>query len=198
MDNLIINTTLWYWYQQIFKLKGGKSNRIVPFVGQVALHRITNPDVDKRLKVLIFRLESLQDECVGLMDRDVKEYEKIIRAIQMPKKTRSAQTSREKALQEAKIRAGAPPMMLMEYGLEGLKIGFILIQEGPKVTVADEAVAMEVACSCLRGGIWLTEANLAGITDIEYVKQKIEVLEDLKTEAEDLYVEAKEELKKRF
>ncbi len=57
------------------------------FVIQVAIHRTTHPNVDNRLKVLIFRLESLQDECVGLMDRDVKEYEKIIRAIQRPKRT---------------------------------------------------------------------------------------------------------------
>ncbi len=49
-------------------LLGALAAALGRFVAQVALRRTTNPDIDKRLKVLIFRLESLQDECVGLSD----------------------------------------------------------------------------------------------------------------------------------
>ncbi len=74
----------------------------------------------------------------------------------------------------------------------------IAVQDGHMVAVADAAVAMEMASSCIQGAILLTEANLSGITDIEYVKQKRKFLEGLKTEAADLYLRAKEELSQRL
>ena len=67
---------------------------------------------------MISRLETLQDKCIELMDQDVAAYQKIIRITHMQENKASAQSNRQKAIQETRIRAAQPPVILMELAAE--------------------------------------------------------------------------------
>jgi formiminotetrahydrofolate cyclodeaminase len=179
-------------------LAGALATALERFVARLKLIHKTDQKVRENYETLISRLEILQAKCIEMMDRDAKEYEKIIKAMKMSKLTQQDRARRKTALQEAKIAALNPPMMLIDYGLEMLQNAITLIKEGHDEAVADAGVAVEMAHSCVWGGIWTTRANLQGITDKTHVQQKTEILERLQNEAEDLYSEARQELEKRL
>jgi len=179
-------------------LLGALAAALERFVAQLTLKHNTDQKVREPYETLISRLENLQEKCIEIMDRDVISYEKIIKAIKMSKLTQQDRARRKTGLQKAKIGALNPPMMLIDYGLEMLRNAITLIKEGHDAAVADVGVAVEVAHSCIWGGIWTTKANLQGISDKIQVQQKTEILERFQNEAEDLYAEALQELKKRL
>ncbi len=102
----------------VLALLGALASALQRFVASVARHRRNNPDVDKRLKEMISRLETLQDKCIELMDQDLAAYQKIIRITHMQENKVSAQSNRQKAIQETRIRAAQPPVILMELAAE--------------------------------------------------------------------------------
>ncbi len=179
-------------------LAGAMVAALERFVVRLTLTRNNDPDVRERLGGILSRLECIQEECLAMMDRDVKEYERILRALQMPKTTQEEQGQREAALQEARTRALSPPMALAECGLEMLHLSHGLIDEGYQVALADAGVAAEMAHACFRGAIWIARANLLGISDLGFVEQHRPLLKNLETEAEDLYQKIKEKLKERL
>lgn len=179
-------------------LVGALAAALERFVARLTLRRHSDPDARKRLTGILSRLECLQEKCVEMMDRDVKEYERVLKALQMPKATEDEKAEKEAALQKAKVAALSTPMVLAECGLEMLQWSRGLIEEGYQAALADAGVAAEMAHACLWGGLWMARANLLGISDLSFVEQRRKILETLETEGEDLYRKTRDELKKRL
>jgi len=110
--------------------------------------------------------------------------------------TQSEQFKREGALQKAKTVALIPPKELIRCGLDMLRCGFVLIQEG--LPVADAGAAAEMAHACVWGGIWMVRSNLMEISDPDLVTQHRKILDMYRKEEEGLYGEITKELKKRL
>jgi formiminotetrahydrofolate cyclodeaminase len=179
-------------------LAGALAAALERFVARLTLRRHSDPDARKRLTGILSRLECLQEKCVEIMDRDVKEYERVLKALQMPKATEDEKAEKEAALQKAKVAALSTPMVLAECGLEMLQWSRGLIEEGYQVALADAGVAAEMAHACLWGGLWMARANLLGITDHSFVEQHQQLIKNLQTKAEDLYKKIKERLKEQL
>lgn len=179
-------------------LAGALAAALERFVVRLAQRQLEDPKAGEDLEEFLSRLEWLQEKCAEMMDRDVKEYERVIQVLQMPKATEEEQAQREKALQEANAAALGPPMSLVEYGLEMLRHSSKLIDEGNEVAIADAGVAAEMANACFRGGLWMARANLRGISDLGFVEHHRQLLETLQTEADDWYPKIREKLNKRL
>ncbi len=179
-------------------MAGALASAMGRFVVRVTLRRHGDHDFREPLTGLLSRLDSLQKKCVETIDRDEKAYKRIIRSSQMPKSTKEEQAKREASLQKAKIAALSPPMDLVEHGLEMLRFSQILVEECYPAALADAGVVAEMAGACFRGGIWTARANLLAIRDRTLVEQRQELLDNLETEAEDLYQKIKEKLNERL
>lgn len=179
-------------------LAGALSAALEQFVTQLTIKKGKNPDSTPRLSETFSRLKDLQNQCVELMDRDVEAYERVMEALNWQTTARGEEARREAALGEAKMAALGPPMELVECGLEMLRYSHLLIVEGYQVALADAGVAAEMAHACLWGALWIAGANLQEIPNRSFVEQQRRRLETLQTEADHLYGQAREELRKRL
>jgi formiminotetrahydrofolate cyclodeaminase len=182
----------------VVALAGALAAALERFVSSLTLRQLEDPKAGEGFKKILSRLERLQEKCVEMMDRDVKEYERVIQVLQMPNATEEEQVHREAALQEANSAALIPPMALVECGLELLRRSSKLIDEGHEVALADVGVAAEMANASFWGGLWVARANLPGISDPGFVEHHRQLLETLQTEAEDWYQQIREKLNKRL
>lgn len=179
-------------------LAGAISAAMETFVARLTLSRHKGPDVPERLEGIISPLESLQEECTALMERDVEAYGRIIQASKMAKRSQEEEAKRKSALEEAKIGALSPPMTLIECSLKMLRYSHMLVEEGCDVALADAAVAVEMAHATFWGALWIAKANLTGISDLGFVDQHQRLLKKIQTEAQDLYQKIQERLDERF
>jgi formiminotetrahydrofolate cyclodeaminase len=177
-------------------LAGALAAALGQFVTQLTIKKANNPDSTDGLTKILSRLIDLRQKCVETMDDDVREYEGVMQALRMPKTTQEEQAKREVALQEAKNAALASPMALIECGLEMLRYSLLLIKEGYQVALADAAVAAELAHACLWGGSWIAKANLLEISDPGIELPPVRTLEARQSEAEELYTECRDLLRK--
>ena len=179
-------------------LVGATAAALFRFVAQVSLSGNKIPERKENLTTMISRLKSLQESCVKTMDRDKEAYHRIIQTSRLANTTQSEQFKRETALKKTKTGALIPPMELIRCGLVMLRFGFVLIQEGLPVALADAGAAAEMAHACVWGGIWMVRSNLMEISDPDLVTQNRKILDIYRKEEEGLYGEITKELKKRL
>ncbi len=179
-------------------LTGALAAALGRMVARLTLRQEKDSNVRKTLLRIQERLEDLQKECVDMMDRDVKEYEGVLQAIQMLRITDHKQAKSEAALQEAWTSALGPPMALAKCGLEMLRLSHGLMKKGYPVVLADAGVAAEMAYACLWGSIWTARSNLLKISSRSFVEQHRKILETLQTEGEGLYRGVRDKLQNRL
>jgi formiminotetrahydrofolate cyclodeaminase len=179
-------------------LAGALAASMEIFVARLSLRKRRNPSLSEDLLKWLPHLEELPKKCVGLMDRDAESYERVIQALRMPQATSEEETLRLKSLQEAMKLALVPPLELVECGVDMLRCGQRLVENGDQVALGDAGAASELAHACLWGGLWICRINLARIGDADFVKRQKRLLEQLEEEGESLYRAVRNSLDKRI
>jgi formiminotetrahydrofolate cyclodeaminase len=179
-------------------LAGAMCAALEQFVIRLTIRKRKNPDSTVTLTEILPRLKDLQKKCVEMMDGDVQAYEQLMRALRMPTTTQVEKTRKGAALREAKVEVLGPPLALAEGGLEMLRYSRLLIEKTYPMAVADAGVATEMAHACLCSALWITRANLLGISDTKLVSQQVKILQRLQMEGDDLYRKIQYEIEKRL
>lgn len=165
-------------------LSGAIAASLGIFVTRLTLRHEKDPGLIKDFRVILERFKYLQDKCLDIMHQDPTEYKKILTAFRMPKNTREESARRKAALEEASIAALGPPVSLIEYGTEILRMSRKLVEKGYGPAKADAEAAAEIAHACLCSGLRIARANFPGISDPEYYRK---MLADFETEGEYYY-----------
>jgi formiminotetrahydrofolate cyclodeaminase len=168
-------------------LAGALAASLEIFVARLSLRKRRNPSFSEDLPKWLSHLEELQKKCLGLMDRDAESYERVIQAARMPGDTSEQESHGLKASREAVKLALVPPLELVECGVDLLRYGQRLVENGDPVALGDAGAAAEFARACLWGGLWICRINLTRIGDADFVNRQIRLLEQLEEEGESLY-----------
>jgi len=112
--------------------------------------------------------QDLKEFFLRAVDLDTASFDQVMEAFRLPRKTEEQKAAREKAIQEATREATRVPLLVMEKGLEALKLIRVVAENGNKNSISDAAVAALAALTAVEGAYYNVLINLPGITDQQF------------------------------
>jgi len=143
-------------------------------------------DVQEEMEELIEATTQLKEDYLDLVNQDMKVFGEYMEALQMPKETSEEEEKRNKAMKKASIEATEVPFSMAEKSVEILKQALIAAKNGNTHAVSDAGVGAIEAWAALEAAELNVNINLAFMNDEEYVTEKREAMEALKSEAKEL------------
>lgn len=164
-------------------LTGGQGIALTAMVCALTLDKKKYEAVQELVADSQVKALALKDQFLDAIDRDAKTFSAVSAVYSMAKNTEEEKSARSAALQTALKGCTEPPMDMMEYALESLKLTATLVGKS-NVNVASD---LGVAALCLKAAVqsaWLNVCiNLGSIKDEGYVTE-------YRTEGEAILAEA--------
>lgn len=110
-------------------------------------------------------LKALESKVLDLVDRDTDAFNAIMECYRLPKETESDIKKRNKAIEQAMIRAIEVPEAIAEIALEALNKVDLLIHYGNQFALSDIGVGVLMLYAGLEGAALNMKINLANLTD---------------------------------
>ena len=115
-------------------------------------------------------LTSVRERLLALADRDTEAYNKVARAMRLPKGSDAEKAARRQALQQGLREATETPLEIVRTAAEALQHARTVAQYGNPAAASDVRVAIELLEAAGAGAAANVEINLAGIDDEPYKK----------------------------
>ena len=166
---------------------GGASAAVGAFASALGM-MVTNLtvsyiDVEAEMEDIRSRLEALQQELVGLTDRDAEAFEPLSRAYGLPKETEEQRIEKERVMEKALYEASVVPLQIMKTVFRVMEDLEVLGEKGSRLAVSDVGVAVLFARAALEG------ASLNIYINTRLMKNR-EQAERLNQESDELIAEA--------
>lgn len=150
-------------------------------IGKVARYTLAKQTKTAKALAELKRIVALSDriaqQFLRSVRQDVAAYQRIARALRLPKATPEQQQARRKRLQAALVAGCSIPMAVLEYAYQGLRAADRLLTCGAnRSLLSDVGVAMELLWGSGESAQWLLKDNLAGIRDRHFVEKARRVL----------------------
>ena len=132
--------------------------------------------------------QNLKDELLDLVDEDTNAFNKIMEALQMPKKTDAEKAARMEALELASQYATQVPFKTMNVAFKAFEVVEAMVKNGNPASVSDAGVGALCCRSAVMGAYLNVKINAAGLKDRAFADNI--VAEGAKIEAEAIAKEA--------
>ena len=132
--------------------------------------------------------QKLKDELLDLVDEDTNAFNKIMEALQMPKKTDAEKAARMEALELASQYATQVPFKAMNVAFKAFEVVEAMVKNGNPASVSDAGVGALCCRSAVMGAYLNVKINAAGLKDRAFADNI--VAEGAKIEAEAIAKEA--------
>ena len=132
--------------------------------------------------------QKLKDELLDLVDEDTNAFNKIMEALQMPKKTDEEKAARMEALELASQYATQVPFKTMNVAFKAFEVVEAMVKNGNPASVSDAGVGALCCRSAVMGAYLNVKINAAGLKDRAFADNI--VAEGAKIEAEAIAKEA--------
>ncbi|MGN0033068.1 MAG: glutamate formimidoyltransferase [Candidatus Limimorpha sp.] len=132
--------------------------------------------------------QRLKDELLDLVDEDTNAFNKIMEALQMPKKTDADKAARLEALELASQYATQVPFKTMNVAFKAFEVVEAMVKNGNPASVSDAGVGALCCRSAVMGAYLNVKINAAGLKDRTFADNI--VAEGAKIEAESIAKEA--------
>ena len=132
--------------------------------------------------------QKLKDELLDLVDEDTSAFNKIMEALQMPKKTDAEKAARMEALELASQYATQVPFKTMNVAFKAFEVVEAMVKNGNPASVSDAGVGALCCRSAVMGAYLNVKINAAGLKDRAFADNI--VAEGAKIEAEAIAKEA--------
>lgn len=132
--------------------------------------------------------QKLKDELLDLVDEDTNAFNKIMEALQMPKKTDAEKAARMEALEFASQYATQVPFKTMNVAFKAFEVVEAMVKNGNPASVSDAGVGALCCRSAVMGAYLNVKINAAGLKDRAFADNI--VAEGAKIEAEAIAKEA--------
>lgn len=144
------------------------------------------------------KLSELTSESLELIDEDAESFNQVMSAFKMSKDTEAEKEKRSQEIQTALVGAAESPLQIMKVGLEILKLGTQIIEEGNVNAVSDAGVGALLALSAVKGGRYNVLINAESLKDESAAENLKSEADQIVKEAEELAAEINEMTEKRI
>ena len=117
------------------------------------------------------RGQVLKDQLLDLVDEDTNAFNKIMAALQMPKKTDADKAARMEALELASQYATKVPFKTMNVAFEAFDIVEAMAKTGNPASVSDAGVGALCCRSAVMGAYLNVKINAAGLKDRAFAEK---------------------------
>lgn len=124
-------------------------------------------DVEEEVGRCLEELQVLQQELLGLADRDAEVFAPLAAAYRMPGETKEERERKEQATQALLSEAAHVPFEIMKKAAKSLEILDFLEQKGSRMAASDVGVAASFIRSALTGAVMNVWINTRSMTDRE-------------------------------
>ena len=167
----------------ISALNGAIATALTEMVANLTIGKKKYIDVEAEMEDIRSRLEALQQELVGLTDRDAEAFEPLSRAYGLPKETEEQRIEKERVMEKALYEASVVPLQIMKTVFRVMEDLEVLGEKGSRLAVSDVGVAVLFARAALEG------ASLNIYINTRLMKNR-EQAERLNKESDELIAEA--------
>ncbi len=160
---------------------GALAAGLVCMVGRITLGK--EPVPPERLNRVVEKGEELRQKLLGLVAEDAGAFDSVLQAYRLP---RDQEKSREKAIQEATVKAADVPLSTLDTSVQVLLLALEVAEVGAASALSDVVTAVAAAKAAVEGAASNVLINLDSLYDQEYVRRISKKVRELKTETLEL------------
>lgn len=152
-------------------LCGALAASLGEMVTALTIGRKKYADVEEEMLQYAPQMELARRKFIDFIDEDAEAYQVVFDAFKMPKETDEEKSARNKAIQEATLKAAMVPLRVAETAVGIMGSIFEIGSKGNRNAVTDACVAMMCARTAALGAILNVRINLSGLDDKEKAKE---------------------------
>ncbi len=179
-------------------LCGALSASLSSMVSNLTVGKKEYKNVQKDVKEIAVKAQSLKDEFLRAVDLDTIAFNKLMEAYRLPKKTEELKKERAQAVEEALKEATLVPFGVLEKSIKALNLAREIALKGNKNSLSDAGVAGLTAQAAAEGGYYNIKINLPNLQDNEFKSKIKKQAASLKKKAVKLGDELREIIEKEL
>jgi glutamate formiminotransferase/formiminotetrahydrofolate cyclodeaminase len=153
-------------------LCGALSASLSSMVSNLTVGKKEYENVQKDVKEIAVKAQSLKDEFLRAVDLDTMAFNKLMEAYRLPNKSEEQKQKRSQAVEEAVKEATLVPFGVLEKSIEALNLARETALKGNKNSLSDAGVAGLTAQAAAEGAYYNIKINLPNMQNSEF-KSKI-------------------------
>lgn len=139
-------------------------------VGSLTVGKKKYIDIEEEMQALKARCDIMQNELLGLVERDAEFFEPLSKAYGMPRETEEQKAEKERVMENALKVACTVPMEIMAACCEAIDILADFAGKGSPLAVSDAGVGIEFCKAALKGASLNVYINTKAMKDREYAE----------------------------
>ena len=179
-------------------LCGALSASLSSMVSNLTVGKKEYKNVQKDVKEIAVKAQSLKDEFLRAVDLDTIAFNKLMEAYRLPKKTEEQKEERAQAVEKALKEATLVPFGVLEKSIKALDLAREIALKGNKNSLSDAGVAGLTAQAAAEGGYYNIKINLPNLQDNEFKSKIKKQAASLKKKAVKLGDELREIIEKEL
>jgi len=179
-------------------LCGALSASLSSMVSNLTVGKKEYKNVQKDVKEIAVKAQSLKDEFLRAVDLDTIAFNKLMEAYRLPKKTEEQKQERDQAVEKALKEATLVPFGVLEKSIDALNLAREIALKGNKNSLSDAGVAGLTAQAAAEGGYYNIKINLPNLQDNEFKSKIKKQAASLKKKAVKLGDELREIIEKEL
>jgi formiminotetrahydrofolate cyclodeaminase len=153
-------------------LSGAMGAGLVSMVARLTIGKKGYEDVEGAMKQTLAASEKIRAELTLLVDKDTQEFNQVMAAFKMPKKTQEEKSLRSDSIQGAFQNATVTPLMVAELCLGVLELAMSIAGKANQNAASDLGVAAQMAYAGAQGAVMNVKINLPSIKNLQFSEEK--------------------------
>lgn len=167
-------------------IMGAKGAALVSMMCNLTIGKKKYQDVEEEMKAVLAKSEALRKTLTGMVEDDVKAFDRVMGAYAMAKETEAEKAARASAIQAALKRATEVPLACARAARAVIDLGVKAAEKGNLNVISDAGVAVLAAYAALRSAGLNVYTNTKMITDKTFAEAKLAELDRLMAGADAL------------
>ena len=163
---------------------GAQGAALVSMVCNLTIGKKKYADVEADMKAVLAQSESLRERLTGMIQDDVRAFDKVMAAYGMAKETDAEKSARDAAIQDALKEATDVPLKCCHAAREVIDLAAVAADKGNVNVISDAGVGVLAGYAALRSAALNVFTNARMITDKIFAEAKLKELEGLLSGAE--------------
>ena len=165
---------------------GAQGAALVSMVCNLTIGKKKYAEVEGEMKDLLAKSEALRERLTGMIQDDVRAFDKVMAAYGMARESDAEKSARGDAIQDALKDATDVPMRCCHAAREVIDLAAVASDKGNVNVISDAGVAVLAGYAALRSAALNVFTNARMITDKIFAEAKLKELEGLLSGAEEV------------
>ena len=118
-------------------------------------------------------LQRIQEELIGLIDRDAEVFAPLAGAYRMPSATEEERAEKARVMEAALKEAVLVPLEIMRKITEAIDLLDVFAQKGSRLATSDAACGVAICCGALRSAWMNVRVNTKALQDESFAERSL-------------------------